>query len=206
MQSLKKNWGATALQSGIALLVLGMVLLVLGANMSAHGTNPWILAVASVLLCVGMAWPLLQLSRGRWPIAPWSVLGLLLAAGVFFLAYKAAPVTTWITMPTGGLGVANPVVLWITMPAGGMGILWSLWLLRLAMPEQRQRGKARLLAIAAGVTATLGVVLAMQTDLSRITALTAAACFAFWIGAQVLMSIPLLYRELCTEMAQTVQR
>ena len=206
MQSLKDNWGGTAMWSGLLLLLLGFVLFCLGANMSAHGTNAWGMAVASVLLCAGMVWPLVQMGLGKMPMARLGAVGALLAAGVFFLAYKTAPVTTWITLPSGGLGVANPGAMWITMPAAGMGILWSLWLLRLAMPAQRQNGKARLLAIAAGWTATLGVALALQTDLSRITALTAAACTALWIGAQVLMSIPLLYRELCTETSQAVRQ
>ena len=198
MQSLKKNWGATAMQSGAAMLVLGTVLLMLGANMSAHGANAWSLAAASTLLCAGMLLPLVLMgAAGCMPVARLSVVGALIAAGVFVLAYQSYPATVWITLPSGGLGVSNPGVVWITLPAAGMGILWSLWLLRLALQVQSQSAKARMLALAAALTATLGILLVVQSDLSRITAITAAACFAFWIGVQILMSIPLLYRELC---------
>jgi hypothetical protein len=198
MQGLQNNWGGAAMRSGVGMLGLGTVLLALGAIQSAHGANAWMMATASVLVSVGMLLPLGWMGvTSRMPATRMSLAGILLAAGVFFLAYRSFPATVWIMLPSGGLGVSNPGTVWITLPAAGMGILWSLWLLRLALSVQHEKGKARLLVLASGWTATLGILLAVQSDLSRFTAITAAACFALWIGVQILMSIPLLYREMC---------
>ncbi len=173
---------------GIFMLSLGMVLCSLGSWMSSLKGNALGYALAVVVTATGLLIPGVLLSaeglQKRLGIRP----------GKFYF------LTALVSLACGG-------ILWVvpssydldtrvlTLLAGGVGVFWGLWFVRLAFHVQRHPGKAGVLCILGGGITFLGILIALQPDLSSLTAVTTVACYLLWIGAQILLVVPLLFRD-----------
>jgi hypothetical protein len=74
-----------------------------------------------------------------------------------------------------------------------------MWYVRLAFHLIAFPAKAAFLSLLAATTSLLGIVLAIQPQSSRLSAVATAAYFSMFVGLQILMSTIYLYRELETE-------
>ena len=80
--------------------------------------------------------------------------------------------------------------------SGAHGIVWGIWLLELATQIMPMAFRSAVVSLLAAGTSTAGIALAVQSDLTRTTALNLAACYAMYTGL-VLVSLELyLYRFL----------
>ncbi len=173
---------------GIFMLSLGMVLCTLGSWISSLKGNALGYALAVVVTAVGLLIPGILLSaeglQKRLGIRPGKFYFLmafvsLACGGLFWLASSSYDLDTRL----------------FTVLAGGLGVFWGLWFVRLAFHVQHHPGKAGVLCLLAGGITFLGVLIAIQPDLSSLTAVTAVACYMLWIGTQILLVVPLLFRD-----------
>ncbi len=106
----------------------------------------------------------------------------------------------------GGGTLAGWLIVWLLRSAPGdipllavmavfYGLFWGLWLIRLAFHFHAYRGKAATLSVLAAITSTLGIILATQPGMSKITAVTAVACYMTYIGILILLTTLLVYRD-----------
>jgi hypothetical protein len=70
--------------------------------------------------------------------------------------------------------------------AGLHGVVWGLWLVGLAFRFHLYQGTSITLCILAASTSALGVILATQSALTKISAVTIMACYATYIGLEML--------------------
>jgi hypothetical protein len=175
---------------GVLMLCLGMALFSLGSLM----TNPMldelgytitVVLTALCLLITGVYLGVLaNRARHRRPVAIYLLIGALsTACWLIFWLIQSAP-----------LDIRLLVLL-----AGLHGLFWGLWYMRLAFHFQAYPRKAVVLCVLAGTTASLGIILATQSQLSKLSAVTAVACYAMFIGVQILLTTAYLYRECETE-------
>jgi hypothetical protein len=175
---------------GILMLCLGMALFSLGSVMTnpaldESGYTISLLMVASSLLVAGASWGLLpNRARPHRPIAIYLMVGALSVACWFiFWMIQAAPAD----------------IRFLDYLAGLQGLFWGMWYIRLAFHLQDNPRKAALLSVLAATTTFLGIVLATQSQLSKLGAVTEVACYAIFIGVQILLTAAYLYRECGTE-------
>lgn len=92
---------------------------------------------------------------------------------------------------------SSPLDLRLLLLLGGAhAILWGLWLLKLAIQVQRLPIRAAGVSLLAAGSAAAGIAIAVESDLTRTTALNLLACYSMYIGL-VLVSVELcLYRAL----------
>lgn len=84
----------------------------------------------------------------------------------------------------------------LVLLAGSHGILWGIWLVKLAIESNKLKIRAAVVGLLAAGTSASGIAIAVQSDLTRITAVTLVACYTMYIGV-VIVSIELyLYRAL----------
>ncbi len=172
----------------IFILILGMAICFLGEWMtSIRGSNPGY-ALAVVATAVGFLVPgaILAVDKYKCQLNIRPQKAYLVMCAVLFVCGSI----TWAAFSLDG---QNTHVL--TLLAAGMGIFWSLWLIRLAFYVQSCPGKSGALCCLSGVITFIGILLAVQSNLSMLTAVTAVACYMIWIGIQILLVVPLLYRE-----------
>ena len=175
------------MRHGFFMLCLGMILCSVGSWM----TNPQNVAsgymLAVVVTSVGLLVPgiLICMRRGcdgarHSASRIYFMAGIvLLACWLFLWMYQSAP--THLRL--------------LVLLAGAQGVFWGLWYLRLAFRFRGDTRKASGLCILAGVTSVLGMILATQSHLSAISAVTAVACYSLWIGVKMLATTPYLYRS-----------
>lgn len=77
--------------------------------------------------------------------------------------------------------------------AGLYGLFWSLLYIGLTLSASASPGKIALLCFLAAITFAIGVILSIQADIDRISAVTAVACYLTWIGIQTLFTAPGLF-------------
>ena len=91
---------------------------------------------------------------------------------------------------------AAPVELrFLLVLAGMQGVFWGLWYLDLAFRLSAHKRKAIPLSILAATTPALGIVLATQPEVTRLSAVTAVSCFTIVIGVQTLFTVVFLNRH-----------
>jgi hypothetical protein len=177
---------------GVLMLCLGVALSSLGSLM----TNPMVDELGYTVAAVLTALCLL-------------IAGLIVYLGV--LANKAShrrPVAIYLLV--GALSTACWLIFWLILSvpldirllvllAGLHGLFWGLWYMRLAFHFQAYPRKAVVLCVLAGTTSSLGIILATQSQLSKLSAVTAVACYTMFIGVQILLTTAYLYRECETE-------
>lgn len=179
------------LGQGVLMLCLGMALSALGsvmANPTLEGPGYAIaIVLTSLFLVIPGAYLVLLANRGRFhrPITTY-----LLAAAFSFVCW----LSFWLIQSA----PFDPPLL-LVMLAGLHGLVWGLWYLRLAFHFKVYKRKAALLCVLGATTSFLGIVFATQPQLSRLGAVTAFACYAMFIGVQVLLTTGYLYRECAAE-------
>ena len=173
------------LAHGLLMLCLGVALCSLGSIMSDPeflGTG-YAIAVASTVfgfvVAGGFYWILPQ-TNGRREI-------------VMNLVVGSSLIGCWLILWL--LQSAPSDLLILVLLAGFHGVFWSMWYMRLAFTFQQNGIKASLLCVLAATTSFPGVILATQSEISKLTAVTELAWYAFFIGTQNLMAYMYLYRE-----------
>jgi len=81
-------------------------------------------------------------------------------------------------------------VLFLVQLAGLHGVLWSMWYMKLAFTFQENSKKAPFLCVLAATTSFPGIILAIQSTISKFI-----AWYALFIGMQILLTYTYLYRE-----------
>src|ERR1017187_7206134 len=167
------------LGQGLLMLSLGTALFVMGsimANPTFEGSGYLIavLLVASCLVLNGIYHGVLASRvRPRLPIR-------------IYLAACALSIACWLIfwlMQSAPMDISLLAIL-----AAAQGLFWSMWYMRLAFRFQANYKKALLLSILAGTTTFLGILLATQSHMSKISSVTEVACYTALIGAQVLLT------------------
>jgi hypothetical protein len=183
-----RTWkvGRHLMGPGVLMLCLGTALYSLASLM----TNPMLdelgytMAVALTALCLLITGVYLGVRANRArhfrQVAIYLLVGeFSIACWVIFWLIQSAP-----------LDIRLLVLL-----AGLHGLFWGLWYVRLAFHFQAYRRKSVVLFVLAGTTSSLGIILATQSPLSKISAVTAVACYAMFLGVQILLTSVFLYRD-----------
>ena len=168
------------------MLCLGMTLSALGSVMAnpLHTESGYALAAALTALCLLIAGVYLAVTETR---------ARLRRSAAIYLLVGVPPIVCWMIFWL--IQSASSDIRLLVMVAGMHGLFWGLWYLRLAFRFQSHSVKAVLLCILGATTSCLGVVLATQSDLSKLGAVTAVACYVTFIGIQILLTAAFLYRE-----------
>ncbi len=173
---------------GVLMLCLGMVLSSLGSLMTnpVFGQVGYTVAVGLTAVCLLIAGLVAyrgELKHGEFPrrrIAVFALAGALsIACWLIFFKFQSGTVD----------------IRFLVLLAGFHGLFWGLWYMRLAFHFQAYSRKAVVLCVLAGTTTTLGIILATQFHLSEISAVTAVACYAMFIGIQILLTTLYVYRD-----------
>ncbi len=174
---------------GVLMLCLGMALYFLGSFMTtpkveALGYSVAVLLTALCLLGPGIIACIKGIAHGAWRSRKSYIYMLAIVASL------ACWLVFWINQST-PLDIHLLVLL-----AGLHGIFWGMWYLGLAFRLQGQTRKVGLLCLLAGTTSAVGLVLATQSQLTDTIAVVAVACYTTWIGVQILLTAPYLFRDL----------
>ncbi len=90
--------------------------------------------------------------------------------------------------------------------AGLHGTLWGIWLLKLAIQLNKLTIRAAVVGLLAAGTSASGIAIAVESDLTRITALTLVACYTMYIGVVIVSLELFLYRALTASADSPVAR
>jgi FtsH-binding integral membrane protein len=115
---------------------------------------------------------------------------------------------------TGALSISCWLIVWmiqsapsdlrlLAILAGLHGLFWGLWYVRLAFHFPASPRKMVPLCVLAAALTALGVIIATQSELSRLNATTAVACYSAFIGLQILLTTLYLNRD-CDTSRETV--
>ena len=174
------------LGQGMLMLCLGTALFVMGSIMAnptfeTAGYMIAVLLLASCLVLNGIYHGVLASRvRTRLPIR-------------IYLLACALSISCWMIfwlMQSAPMDISLLAIL-----AAAQGLFWSMWYMRLAFRFQASYKKAVLLSTLAGTTMFLGILLATQSHMSKISSVTEVACYTALIGAQVLLTAVYLFRE-----------
>ena len=175
---------------GVLMLCLGIALCFLGSLMAdpsfdALGYTIAVVLTALCLLISGVYLGVLENRAGhRRPVGIYLLAGALsIACWLIFWLIQSVPTDLRL----------------LVLLAGLHGLFWGLWYVRLALHFQAYARKAVLLSVLAATTSSLGIILATQSQLSKLSAVTAVACYTMFIGIQILLTTMYLYRECGTE-------
>jgi len=97
-------------------------------------------------------------------------------------------------------------LLFLVLLGGLHGVFWSMWYMRLASIFHANAKKASLLCVLAATTSLPGIVLATQSHIGTLTAVTELAWYALFIGIQILLTSMYLYRESQAETGLQAER
>ncbi len=171
---------------GELMLCLGVALFFLVGFManSTHDEFGYTMAVVLAALCLliaGVCYVVQERrERHRPPIAMYLLVGSgSIACWSIFWMIHSAPLDI-------------PI---LVLLAGLHGLFCGLWYLRLAFHFQAYPKKAVVLCVLAGATSSLGIILATQSQLSNLSAVTAVACYTMFIGVQILLTAPYLHQS-----------
>lgn len=188
MKQIKTAGSCYVMGQGIFILCLGMALCFLGSWMTSIKENALGYPLAAIVVAIGLLVP-----------------GILLSVEGMQKRLGICPKKLYLLM--GLVSIVDCGLLWIVpfsyylnanilpLLAGGLGVFWGMWFVRIAFHLHGCPGKAGAVCISAGITTFLGILIALQSDLSSRTAVTAVACYMLWIGIQILLVVPLLYRD-----------
>lgn len=168
------------------MLCLGIALSLLGSLMAdpLHDALGYTMAVVLTALCLLMAGVYLGVLANRphqcRPVA-------------FYLLAGALSIACWLIFWL--IQSAHLDIRLLILLAGLHGLFWGLWYVRLAFHFQAYARKAVVLSVLAATTSSIGIILATQSQLSKLSAVTAVACYMTFIGIQILLTTLYLYRE-----------
>ncbi len=172
-----------------------------------HGVLMLCLGIALCLLGSLMADPSLD-TLGYTTAVVLTALGLLISVGYLeVMEYRAGQRRLAnLYLLAGALSIACWLIFWLiqsaptdlrllVLLAGLHGLFWGLWYVRLADHFQAYARKAVVLSVLAATTASIGIILATQSQPSKLSAVTAVACYMMFIGIEILLTTLYLYRE-----------
>jgi hypothetical protein len=182
---------------GLLMLSLGVALCCLGSNMSdpafiepGNGIAT-ALTVLCLLIPVAFFWVLPQRFDRRRTMA----LNVLVASSLM---------GCWLIL---WLLQSSPSDLQFLVLLGGLhGVFWSMWYMKLASTFHENAKKASLLCVLAATTSLPGIVLATQSRIGILTAVTELAWYALFVGIQILLTSMYLYRESQAETGLQAER
>jgi len=117
-------------------------------------------------------------------------------SAAIYLLVGVPPIACWLIFWL--LQSASSDIRLLNLIAGIHGLFWGLWYLRLAFHFQSHSAKAVVLCILGSITSGIGIIIATQSDLSKIAAVTTVACYMTFVGIQILLTAAFLHRE-CRE-------
>jgi hypothetical protein len=166
------------IEHGVLMVGQAIVLSVLGSFISNSPNFELGYKIATTATALGLLIPsaLFLISSRR--VRQTQPIGIPLLAAVSVLAYWFV---FWILQ---GAPSGLPA---IVLVAGLHGSFWASWYIRLAFIFQDDTRKAALFSVLAASTATHGIVLGTQSELSKLSAVTAVAWFSLFIGIQILL-------------------
>lgn len=80
--------------------------------------------------------------------------------------------------------------------AGWHGVFWGMWLVKLASQLRSYPIRAASISIFAAITSALGLIIATQASLTRLTAVTLVSCYTLYIGVSIVTMDLMFYRAL----------
>ena len=174
---------------GVLMLCLGMALSTLGSVMAnpTHADVAYALASVLTSLCLLIAIVYLGVetrARSRHSMAIY-----LLAAGTSIACWFSF----WLIQS------ASAEIRLLAMLAGLHGLFWGVWYVRLAFRFQSYTAKAVVLSALAATTSFMGIILSTWSELSRVSSVTAVACYVTFLGIQILLTAAFLHRECAAE-------
>ena len=182
---------------GVLMLGLGIALFFLGSLMTtprfeASGYIAAVFLTAACLLAPAMVACVRILENAAWRSRRFYVY---LLAGMPLMA-------CWLVY---WLRQSDPLdINLLGLLAGLHGIFWGVWYARLAFHLKADTRKAAMLCILAGTTSAIGIVLAARPQLTTTVSVTAVACYAMFLGVQILLTAPYLFRSWENGMAEEV--
>ncbi len=170
------------------MLCLGIALFLLGSLMTTPGfeTPGYITAVFLMAACL---------------LVPVMIAGVRILENAFwrnrrFFGYLLAGMLLMACWMVYWLRQPNPLDIdMVGILVGLHGIFWGAWYARLAFHLKANTRKAAMLCVLAGTTTAIGIVLAGRAQLTDTVAVTAAACYAMFLGVQILLTAPYLFRS-----------
>lgn len=186
MSSAWKTSSFSLVAYGVVVVCLGMILSVCGTFM----THPmgeelgYVLAEAFTGFCLFGASVFMGVIRAKTESTHNVV--------VYLLAWTASIVlwlVCWLFQPS-----TQDFPLLLSL-AGLHGLFWGLWCVGLALNFRSLKARAFILCSIGGITCSLGIILATRSGISRLSAVTAAACYMLFVGAQAIFAAVLLHRD-----------
>ena len=186
MSNLSKAGSPSLIAYGVLTVCLGMILSVCGTFMS----NPmrdelgYLLAEVFTGFCLLIASVFLGVMRAQTESTR--------NVATYLLAWTASTVcwfVCWLFQPS---TEDFPLLLSLT---GLHGLFWGLWCVGLALDFRSLKARALVLCAFGGTTCSLGIILATRSGISRLGAVTAAACYMLFLGTQTLLTAVLLHRQ-----------
>jgi len=174
---------------GALMLCFGMGLSTLGSLMSnpLHTESGYALAAVFAALSLLIAGAYLGVLEAR---------ARLRRSAAIYLLVGVPPIACWLIFWL--FQSASSDIRLLNLIAGIHGLFWGLWYLRLAFHFQSHSAKAIVLCILGAITSGIGIIIATQSDLSKLAAVTTVACYMTFIGIQILLTAVFLHRE-CKE-------
>jgi hypothetical protein len=171
---------------GVLTVCLGMILSVCGTVMTKPMGEElgYLLAEVFTGFCLLIASVFLGVMRARTESTR--------NVAIYLLAWTASIVlwfVCWLLQPS---TEDFPLLLSLT---GLHGLFWGLWCVGLALDFRSSKARAFVLCAFGGITCSLGIILATRSSVSRLGAVTAAACYMLFLGTQTLFTAMLLHRE-----------
>ena len=182
---------------GLLMLCLGVALCCLGSIMSdpAFLEAGYKIATTFTVLCLLVPGAFLLIVRQR--IGRRRQMAVNVVAG-------ASLIGCWLILWLLQSGPAD--LLFLNVLAGFHGVFWSIWYMKLACTFQENAKKASLLCVLAATTSFPGIILAIQSNISKLSAVTEVAWYALFVGVQILLTSMYLHREGRANMDPQAQR
>lgn len=186
MSNMWKGGSPSLIAYGVLTLCLGMLLSAIGTFM----TNPmreelgYLLCEVFTGLCLVIAGTFLGVMRARAQTTR--------NVAIYLLAWTASIIcwfVCWILQPS-----TDDFLLLLSL-AGLHGLFWGLWCVGLAVEFRSHKARAAVLCLFGGITCSLGIILATRSEINKLDAVTAAACFMLFLGTQTLFTAVLLHRQ-----------
>ncbi|KAA6456270.1 hypothetical protein DYQ86_26095 [Acidobacteria bacterium AB60] len=186
MSSAWKGGSPSLIAYGVLTVVLGMLLSVCGTVMTKPITEElgYLLAEVFTGFCLLVASVFAGMMRARGESTR--------NIAIYLGAWTASVVlwfVCWLLQPARD---ESPLLLSLT---GLHGLFWGLWCVGLALQFRALKARAAMLCLFGGSMCSAGILLATRTGISRLAAVTAAACFMLLLGTQILFTAIVLHRE-----------
>lgn len=188
MSTVRRASNLSVVAHGVLMLCLGMALFSLISFMTtpklqAQGYRLAVLLTAVCLLAPGLAAFIGAMTKSAWRSYRHFISAL--AAG-FSIAF-------WLSF---WLNQSDPFGIDLLVFLAGLhGIFWGIWYLGLAQSLRTYPLKAGVVCLLGAATSAIGIVIAAESTMSEIGAVTAVASYATFVGIEILITALYLFRN-----------